>query len=239
MIVLKRMFTGVANFLRSGWRKNRKFICFFIFVVIPVKSSVADWNWVPSGSMNPTIVEGDVIYVNKAAYGLRVPLTKHRLAKWADPQNGDIVVLFSPEDDTRLVKRVVGIPGDVLEMRNNVLFLNGMALDYRPLDMEAVDDLQKELRLSARFAEEDLAGKKHAVMGLPGIAARHRSFSRLVVPEGKYFVMGDSRDNSKDSRTFGFAERRSIVGRAQGVIVSFNKLDRYQPRFGRFFSGLD
>jgi len=209
-----------------------------VFVMIPVKSSLADWNWVPTGSMNPTIVEGDLVYVNKAAYDLRVPLTMHRVAQWADPKNGDIVVLFSPEDGIRLVKRVIGIPGDVVEMRDNRLFINGRALDYGALPLEEVDDLESELRESSIFAEENLVGKKHAVMAIPRIPARARTFPQIVVPKGKYFVMGDNRDNSKDSRMFGFADRTSIVGRAQGVIVSFNKLDKYQPRFGRFLSGL-
>lgn len=237
MRTVNKLLRGSRQFLHRWWRANRRLFCLFVFVVIPLKSSVADWNWVPTGSMNPTIVEGDLVYVNKVAYGLRVPLTKHRLVTWGNPERGDIVVLFSPEDGTRLVKRVIGLPGDVLEMRDNVVYVGGQALEYRPLDPDLTGDLEAELRSMARFAEEDLLGKRHAVMGLPGGAGR--DFSRVRVPEGEYFVMGDSRDNSKDSRAFGFAERRSIVGRAEAVIVSFNKLDKYQPRFGRFFSGLE
>ena len=234
-----RLKSRFLKFLGRQWREWRRFIFIIVFVVIPVKSSIADWNWVPTGSMNPTIVEGDMVYVNKAAYDLRVPLTLHRIHRWADPKNGDIVVLFSPKDGIRLVKRVIGVPGDTLEMRNNVVFLNGRALDYGPLSDEVTSDLQEALRRAATFAEEDLAGHKHAVMSMPGVPARGRSFGRIVVPEEKYFIMGDNRDNSEDSRMFGFADRKSIIGRAQGVIVSFNKLDKYQPRFGRFFSGLD
>ena len=229
----------VGRFLKRQWKEWRGFLFFVVFILIPVKSSVADWNWVPTGSMNPTIVEGDLVYVNKAAYDLRVPLTKLRLHQWADPKNGDIAVMFSPADGIRLVKRVVGIPGDVLEMRNNILFLNGQQLDYGPLSSEAIEDLEVELREVSVFAEEDLAGRKHAVMSMPHIPAGARSFAPIKVPDGNYFVMGDNRDNSGDSRSFGFVERRLIVGRVQAVIASFNKLDKYQPRFGRFFSGLD
>lgn len=234
-----RLKTRIFRIVRRQWEEWRGFFIFFFLILLPVKSSLADWNWVPTGSMNPTIVEGDLVYVNKAAYDLRLPLTLHRIHRWADPKNGDIVVLFSPEDDIRLVKRVIGIPGDSLEMRNQILYLNDKPLGYGPLSDEATADLGDGLREAAIFAEEDLAGHRHAVMGLPRAGLRGRSFPRLVVPEGKYFVMGDNRDNSKDSRMFGLADREAIVGRAQAVIVSFNKLDRYQPRFGRFFSGLD
>lgn len=78
------------------WKEWRLTIFFIVFVVIPAKSSVADWNWVPTGSMNPTILEGDLLFVNKLAYGLRLPLTLYRLTKWSDPQRADIVICFSP-----------------------------------------------------------------------------------------------------------------------------------------------
>ncbi|MHC4425186.1 MAG: signal peptidase I [Planctomycetota bacterium] len=116
------------------WREWRMTVLFIVFVVIPVKSSLADWNWVPTGSMNPTILEGDLIYVNKIAYDLRFPLTMHRLAKWSDPGRGDIVVCFSPDDGIRLVKRVIGQPGDTIEMKDNALFLNGEPVGYTRID---------------------------------------------------------------------------------------------------------
>ena len=94
----------LKKLLYKYWKEYRSIVILVVFVIIPVKSSLADWNWVPTGSMNPTILEGDLIFVNKAAYDLRIPLTLHRLAKWSDPQRGDIVVCFSPEDGIRLVK---------------------------------------------------------------------------------------------------------------------------------------
>jgi len=108
----------IRKFVQRLWKEWRITVLFIVFVVIPVKSSLADWNWVPTGSMNPTILEGDLIYVNKVAYDLRFPLTDYRLARWSDPERGDIVICFSPEDGTRLVKRVVGLPGETVEMRN-------------------------------------------------------------------------------------------------------------------------
>jgi signal peptidase I len=228
---------NLQAWLKRQWREWRGTTYFFLFVVIPVRSVLADWNWVPTGSMNPTILEGDLVYVNKAAYDLRVPLTRHRLARWSAPQSGDIVVFFSPEDNIRLVKRVIGLPGDSVELRNNALFLNDEQVSYSPLPEQVTQDLGSPLKSHSVFATEALPHKPHAVMGIPQIAAV-RNFPKTTVPAGHYFVLGDNRDNSKDSRFIGFVERDRIIGRAQGVMVSFNKLDTYQPRWSRFLSSL-
>jgi signal peptidase I len=227
----------VKKFLYKSWKECRVVIFVIVFVVIPVKSSLADWNWVPTGSMNPTILDGDLIYVNKVAYDLRFPLTMHRLAKWSDPQRGDIVIFFSPEDGTRLVKRIIGQPGDTIEMRNNVLFINEEPIIYTRLDSEYTDDLPRNLRDKSIVAIEDLDGFTHSVMSIPSIPAM-RNFGPMAVPKDHYFVMGDNRDNSRDSRYFGFVERQSIVGKAKGVITSFDITDKFQPRLDRFFSAL-
>ena len=219
------------------WKEWRITFLFIVLVVIPVKSSLADWNWVPTGSMNPTILEGDLIYVNKMAYDLRVPLTLHRLAKWSDPERGDIVICFSPDDGTRLVKRVIGQPGDTVEMRDNTLFLNAQPVGYTRIDPEYAEQLPAKVKGRCVLAMEDLDGTAHAVMSVPSVAAM-RNFGPVAVPQDSYFVMGDNRDNSRDSRYFGFVERESIVGKAKGVIGSFDITDKYQPRFKRFFSSL-
>jgi signal peptidase I len=227
----------IKKFLHKSWKECRVTILIIVFVVIPVKSSLADWNWVPTGSMNPTILDGDLIYVNKVAYDLRIPLTMHRLAKWSDPQRGDIVIFFSPEDGTRLVKRVIGRPGDTIKMRNNILYLNDEPVIYKNSDPEYKDDLPRNLRNKSVVATEDLDGFTHPVMSVPSIPAM-RSFGPITVPDGHYFVMGDNRDNSRDSRYFGFVERKQIVGKAKGVIGSFDITDKFQPRLDRFFAAL-
>ena len=227
----------VTKYIRRLWKEWRMAIFFLVFIVLPVKSSLADWNWVPTGSMNPTILEGDLIYVDKIAYDLRFPLTFYRLAKWSDPQRGDIVVCFSPEDETRLVKRVIGRPGDTIELRNNTLFLNGEPVSYIKIDSKYTEHLSGKLKEKCILAMEDLDGLAHAVMSTPSIAAV-RSFEPVTVPQDSYFVMGDNRDNSRDSRYFGFVERKSIVGKAKGIISSFDITDKYQPRFKRFFNSL-
>lgn len=225
-------------FLKRQWKEWRSTILFFTFVVVPVKSSFADCNWVPTGSMNPTILEGDLVYVNKLAYDLRVPLTFQRLKTWSDPKKGDIVVLFSPEDETRLVKRVVGTPGDTIELRDRVLYLNGKPVPYSPLPVADREGLDPALAARSVFAKENLDGAEHAVMAIPGLRGAPTSFPAMTVPEGRYFMMGDNRDNSADSRGYGFVERKRIVGRATTVLASFNILDSLQPRFERFMEAL-
>ncbi|HEY0455134.1 MAG TPA: signal peptidase I [Verrucomicrobiae bacterium] len=221
------------QYLWREWLKPLLIISAFVF---PFKSAIADWNWVPTGSMKPTILEGDLVFVNKLAYDLKVPFTLWRVAKWGDPGRNDIIVFFSPKDGTRLVKRVIAAPGDTVQMRNNILYLNGQRLEYdlagkNPFDGEIYEDSHPIL------AHEKSDGQSHWVMGLPSIRAI-RTFEPIRIPEGKYFVMGDSRDNSFDSRYFGFVDRKQIVGRTSRVILSFDKLHSYVPRWKRCFSGL-
>ncbi len=228
----------VAAWSWRQWREWRGVLLFFGLIVVPLRSAVVDYNPVPSGSMNPTILEGDVVWVNKLAYGLRVPLTTHHLAQWADPQRGDIVVVLSPVDGTRLIKRVVGVPGDTLAMVDNQIVLNERPLDYALASTDYGAMIGSELRPLAFFAEEDLAGVVHPVMGLSIPAMVKRTFAPVVVPADRYFLMGDSRDNSLDSREYGFADRDAVLGRARGVLVSLDINDTWLPRFGRFFMPL-
>jgi signal peptidase I len=205
-------------------------------VVIPLRSAIADSNWVPSGSMKPTLLEGELIYVNKLAYDLRVPLTFKRVARWDNPRAGDIVVFFSPEDGKRLVKRVVATPGDTIELRDEVLIVNGRPLKYDVIDSAPVrEEVYEDSKpiLAIEHGPKD----PHRMMVLPSRSAM-RSFAPITVPDGKYFMMGDSRDNSYDSRYFGVVDREQIVGRAQRVLVSFDINRHYGPRFGRFFEAI-
>jgi len=203
-----------------------------ILVVSSLRSALADWNDVPTGSMKPTIQEGDRVVVNKLAYDLKVPFTTISIVKWGDPKRGDIVVLFSPVDGTRLVKRVVAVPGDKVEMKENQLFVNGQLAKQSPIAIVGSDDYGP-----AYVMDENLYGHNHKMMVTPEIPAV-RSFGPVAVPAGSYFVLGDNRDNSNDSRFIGFIERRRIVGEAVAVAFSLDRSNYFVPRFDRFFEGL-
>ena len=215
----------------------KSLLLFFVSMLL-FRSAFADWMDVPSGSMNPTIVEGDRILVDKMAYGLRIPFTTIRLTHGNDPRRGDIVIFPSPEDGTTLVKRVIGLPGDTIEMRDEGLLVDGVATDYAPaLDVVDADLLQTTRAQDHRYLTEHLANRAHAIMLLPERGAM-RSFGPTVVPTGQYLVLGDSRDNSKDSRYIGFVPRASIIGRAFKVAYSLNADRWYLPRKDRLLKPL-
>jgi signal peptidase I len=162
------------NFLGRHFFKWLWKVVLLILLLAAARSSLIDWNEVPSRSMEPTIVPGDRIFVNKLAFGLRVPFTGWWVARWGEPKAGDIVTLLSPRDGTLLVKRITAAPGDPTE--------------------------------------------------------------RGVVPPEKFFVTGDNRDHSVDSRSFGTVDRSRIMGRVPGVIFSLDPGHHSLPRRDRFFA---
>jgi signal peptidase I len=221
--------------------KQARSLLFVVLIVLSFRSSIADWNDVPSGSMKPNILEGDRIYVNKLAYDLKVPFTTWHLAAWDNPSRGEVVIFYSPADGIRLVKRVIGAPGDVIELRRNRLFINGKAADYEPLAADVQGEISKEIgpeSLGKEFAEETLGSIKHPMMKNPLRPSDHQSYGPVTVPDGKYFMMGDNRDNSNDSRYYGFVDRSQIVGRASRVVVSVDPQHNFKPRWERFFQAL-
>ncbi|MCP4692013.1 MAG: signal peptidase I [Desulfobacterales bacterium] len=208
-----------------------------VIIAMSFRSAVAELNVVPTGSMKPTIMEGDRIVVNKLAYDLKIPFTTTRVAVWDHPRRGDVVVFFSPADGTRLVKRVVGLPGDKISMKDNRLHINGEPSTYGALDPKRIAPIAAELGENRLFFTENHAGEAHPVMIT--IDARSRnSFGPVATPLDSYFMMGDNRDESADSRYFGFVRRDRIMGRAVGVAFSLDKEHFYYPRWSRFFSKL-
>jgi signal peptidase I len=211
-------------FWKNTWRENKSFIIFLSLMFI-FRSACADWNTVPSGSMKPTILEGDRIAVNKMAYDLRVPFTHILLVKFSDPQRGEIAVFDSKASDKRLVKRVVGIPGDTVSMENNQLFINGTAIQY-----EKNGDNTDQL--------EHLFNTTHAVRISNPNDHAFANFPAVIVPANHYLMLGDNRDISADSRVIGFVPRNEFVGRSSAVVMSFNYDNFYIPRADRFFKSL-
>ncbi|MEM6793834.1 MAG: signal peptidase I [Acidobacteriota bacterium] len=221
---------------RALWKEWVKPLLVIGLVMFSFRSAVADWNDVPTGSMKPTILEGDRIFINKIAYDLKVPFTTVRIAQWDDPEWGDVVVLRSPEDGKRLVKRVVGLPGDTIEIRGIYLTRNKERADYSRLDPNFVNQIDVESQPNFLFAAEEIDGRRHPIMSkLSSMASPRGPF--VVEPE-HFFVMGDNRGNSRDSRYFGTVHRDEILGEATAVALSFDRQDYWKPRWQRFFSRL-
>ena len=207
-----------------------------ILIATSFKSAIADWYNVPSGSMLPTILIGDRVFVNKLAYDLKFPYTTLQLVKWSAPKRGDIVVFLSPQDGTRLIKRVVGLPGDTIAMQDDRLLINGRFVHYGPLEKRIVDQIDRTEQAQYVFFSENLPGRQHAVVFTPSRPCRD-SFRAMNVPDRKYFMMGDNRDNSADSRFFGLVDRKFVVGRTTMVVIS-REGSFLHPRWDRFFEDL-
>ncbi len=213
--------------LTKIWKENRS-LAVFLLLMFVFRSSIADWNEVPTGSMKPTILEGDRILVQKMAYDLRVPFTHISLHKFADPQRGDIIAFDSEASDKRLVKRVVGVPGDTVELVDNILHINGQRLAYQ------------DIRSSGHIITdrlEHLPGADH-IIRVHKEGSFLSSFRPVTVPTGYYLAMGDNRDNSADSRVIGLIPRNEIVGRSETVVISLDYDNYYLPRSERFLHDL-
>jgi signal peptidase I len=223
---------------REWWREYRG-TALFLFCMLMFRSAWADWVSVPTGSMNPTIIEGDRVLVDKHVYGVRIPWTLVRLTDGRDPQRGEIVVFDSPVDGTSLVKRVVGVPGDTIALVADGLVIIGEHARSEAGDVARIARLLEQTRAREPmvFREEGVV-PEHDILRMPFGSPRD-TMSPVVVPGGMYFMLGDNRDNSADSRYIGFVPRRNIVGRASGVAVSFNPENHYIPRGDRFFEPFD
>ena len=206
---------------------------FFVFLLgmLMFRSALADWNSVPTGSMQPTIHIGDRIVVDRMAYDLRLPFTHLALLHRGDPQRGDIVIIDSAATGERLVKRVVGLPGDRVALRGNVLYVNGQAASYRPASASGIADDQTR---PASYADESIAGRHHLIRLERYLPSPVSNYGPVTVPVGRYLAMGDNRDDSYDSRYFGFVPRQEIVGRARYVAASFDPARHGLPRADRW-----
>ncbi len=214
-------------------KKDLKQIVVALLVVFTIRSSIIEPFKIPSGSMIPTLYIGDFIFVNKMKYRLQIPFTEwfgpaKTLIEFGKPQRGDVFVFIPPNetaDRVHYIKRVIGIPGDVIEVREKKLFINGEAVPLTPVneelklkEFESINETAYRVR-NAELFEEKLGEKAHFTMWL-----NHREDTRdyppIKVPEGHVFAMGDNRDDSKDSRWWGFVPENEINGKAMFIWMS-------------------
>jgi signal peptidase I len=231
---------------KSTVREYSESIGVAVAIALLLRAFVVEAFQIPSGSMIPTLEVGDHIFVSKFAYGLTIPFTNTKIIQLAEPKRGDIIVFKYPLDQsTDYIKRVVGLPGDVIEMRQEELYVNGHAVPRervpRPYHYSDAshgtgppEDHEGELWI------ETLDGRKHETIQEP--VRGPRDFERKVVPAGHVFVMGDNRDNSSDSRVWGTVDRDLIKGKALIVWWSRATSEGMSPldwiksiRWNRFF----
>ena len=216
------------NFNFKQFFKNWRGTAVFIILLFAFRSVVADWYQVPTGSMKPTIIEGDRIFVNKLAYDLKIPFTLISIAKWDNPKRGDVVVFDSPAEEKRLVKRVVGLPGDTLLIRNNELFINGEQAHYGNTDQSKVLEYWDITKVAPILISETFDHQTpHIITVQPYHNFIAQNYGPVKVPPHHYFMLGDNRDNSADSRFIGPINEKYILGKANAVVLSTAHLDRF------------
>lgn len=223
------LWLRIENGWRSFWRENRQFFMLLACIVF-FKSAIADLSSISGASMQPTLLDGDKVWVNKLAYDVKIPFTEISLAETSDPSRGDIVIIDSKKAGKRLVKRIVGLPGDTIYMQNNALVINGDAANYEILSREP----------DSVIILEELPEKSHqAQLSTSFVSRTNRSYGPAVVPPDQYFVLGDNRDNSADSRVYSFVPRAEIIGKSASVVFSLDSDNSYLPRGERFLAELE
>jgi signal peptidase I len=192
-----------------------------LLLVFTVRSFAFEPFRIPSGSLKPTLLIGDIILVNKFDYGIRLPVTHTKILSINEPKLGDIVVFREPPTASRdLIKRVIGVPGDHIHYKNKVLYINGKQIPQQ-FDKYSTDEENNIGPWQVVEKQENLLGVNHRIFQIP---SKEKDDFDVVVPKGQYFMMGDNRDVSADSRVWGFLPEENIVGKATHILISFNTL---------------
>ncbi len=190
-----------------------------ILVVLILRSFLMEPFRIPSGSMMPTLLVGDFIMVNKYSYGLRLPVTHHKIMDLGAPERGDVVVFRYPKEPSiDYIKRVVGLPGDVIGYADKQLYINGEPAEQHFI--ATYEGVGAGFNMTGnRLLEEGLGEVKHQILIDPN---KPSHYGEVTVPEGHYFVLGDNRDNSNDSRVWGFVPEENLVGEAVMIWMSWD-----------------
>lgn len=206
-----------------------------LLAVFLIRSFVAQPYKVPSGSLEPTILPGDFILVSQFSYGLRLPIWNKKLVAYKEPKTGDITVFHWPVNPAiDFIKRVIGVPGDHISYINKVLYVNGKKATQKFIGFADNND-KNGPSCRMKIIEENLNGVKHKIYICPN--QKGENFYNLVVPQGQYFMMGDNRDESEDSRFWGFVPDKDIVGKALLVWLSWDS-DNHTLRWHRIGQGI-
>jgi len=182
-----------------------------ILIVFILRSFIVEPFRIPSGSMLPSLEVGDFILVNKFSYGIRLPVINRKVIEIGEPERGDVMVFRYPVDnDTNFIKRVIGLPGDTVEYRGKAIFINGQEFDQTGLeDYSFINSSKRQVKTSQHL--ESIGDRSHRILVETHIPSRDMKFD---VPQDSFFVMGDNRDHSNDSRYWGFVPSENIVGKA-------------------------
>lgn len=221
----KRLAKGYAP---AGIIRDAYGFFWVLLLVWVIRSFIVQPYRVPTGSLEPTVMPGDFLLVNQFAYGLRFPIGNHQIVRVGQPERGDIVLFYPPTDPNIIyVKRVIGLPGDHIVFKDRVLYINGKRMTQKPLgkamDKEPQQAGASLLQIPVLVKEEDLDGVKHKIYLTPYATSLDKDFD-LHVPLEHYFMMGDNRDDSDDSRVFGTVPARNLIGKAFLIWMSWDSV---------------
>lgn len=203
-----------------------KAVFYCLLVVVVVRSFILEPFRIPSSSMVPTLREGDHIFVSKFSYGLSFPFTKFEFLSFSKPQRGDVVVFLFPRDESlHYVKRIVGLPGDKIQIKGRDIWINDKLVPKSSATPEMItSDLNEQDDENGQYFIEQVGPASHYIRHSSMAVVGHESRELLeVVPPNQYFVMGDNRDDSSDSRSWGFVPRNNIKGKAQFIWLSLDQ----------------
>lgn len=185
-----------------------------LLIVLVLRSFLVEPFQIPTGSMIPTLEVGDFILVNKYAYGVRLPVIGTKIMDVDDPERGEVMVFIPPHENKYYIKRVIGLPGDTVRYENKTLYINGELIDKEYVGDIAIDTTIGSL--PGTLYTETIGGVEHLTQHIDA-AGRRRARTTWVIPNGHYFMMGDNRDNSSDSREWGPVSEEDIVGKAIAI----------------------
>ena len=208
-----------------------------LLIVLVFRSFLFEPFKIPSGSMIPTLLVGDFIVVNKFSYGIRLPVLNKKIIDIAEPERGDVVVFRYPKDTSvNFIKRAVGLPGDTITYRDKQLFVNGELVESAAAGRFESGDIKCTTpAVDAALFDEQLGDVNHNIL----LHDRSRSRNgQWVVPKGHYFMMGDNRDRSNDSREWGFVPEENLLGRAVGIWLNFD-FEKGCADFSRVGNGIN
>ncbi len=218
---------------RTYWSEWRGLLLFLLLLLL-VRTTVVDWNHVPSRSMAPSIIPGDRIFVDKTAFGIRLPFTDSPIIQWSELDRFDVIVFKAPRTNILTVKRLIGLPGDRVSLQNGELSINEQGAQYEEYPNTFNSD-----QLSAAYGHteqwsESILGSRQWILRYKISSKRGgEDFDTVLVPKGHFLMLGDNRDNSGDYRKFGFVPREAIVGKATGILFSLDPENYHLPRWHR------
>lgn len=218
----------IKAFSLKAFMKNHYGFFGVLIAMAVFRTVFFDWNSIPSGSMEPTLYDGDYVLINKTKLGPSIPFTQIRLGKWNSPKRGNVIVFYPPKKDVQYIKRVIGIPGDVITINRNNIQVNDITIPFTV-------DFEESKEGGALVGYSTIDKHKHQIkLSLNGLLPNISK--KKVIPEGHYFVMGDHRTHSQDSRYFGLVNEDRIMGTTSQLLLSFS--DR-RSFFGSLFMPLD